>query len=233
MILIKPSFEILRITADPLDLIEDAGRTCYKSDSGRNLASNHLFAEKILKLGHESVIEHASATVRIITSRRVSHQIVRHRLASFSQESQRYCDYKGQVQFIRPLWAGDIPLGNYNIEKIKESVYLKAAERLWLYGRLDNEDEYQMLRHLGLAKEDARDCLPNAAATELVMTMNFRNWRNFFNLRADRHADPEMQRIAYPLLAEFQRRVPVIFDDIDQPKVAANPEPLAAGLGPK
>jgi thymidylate synthase (FAD) len=231
MILFDPSFEILRITDDPLQLIEESGRVCYKSDSGRNLESNHFFAAKILRLGHESVLEHAVMSVRVITSRRVSHQWVRHRLASYSQESQRYCDYRGEVAFIRPHWCPNIPLGRFD-EKANAPDLFTTQENLWLLGRINDEWEYQQLREAGLAKEDARDCLPNAALTELVATMNFREWRHFFTLRADKKADPEMRRLAIPLLTEVRKRVPVLFDNILQPEAASNNNPIS-GLGPK
>lgn len=214
MILLKPSFEILNITRDPLRLIERAGRVCYRSEDKIAEGSAERFCRMLIKNGHESVLEHAHATVEIVTSRDVTHQLVRHRLASPSQESQRYCDYySGHVRFIIPEWAtleaNDITDLNAEDEYVED-----AAEWEWLTQVFESETGYRLLRKLGKSPEQARAVLPNCTATTIVVTANFREWRHIFRLRSGSCADAEMRRVMLPLLSEMQNRVPVVFDDI-------------------
>jgi thymidylate synthase (FAD) len=166
----------------------------------------------LLRHGHESVLEHASATVRLITSRTVSHQLVRHRLASPSQESQRYCDYGQGVRFIVPEWFDDV-----DAEEILKQDKVDTVDDIynrWVQCRLQDEREYLTYLAAGLKLEQARTCLPNCAATTIVLTANFRELRHIFRLRTSLRADPEMRRSMLPILAEFQSRIPVIFDDV-------------------
>lgn len=214
MILMKPSFEILNITRDPLRLIERAGRVCYRSEDKIAEGSAEKFCRMLIKNGHESVLEHAHATVEIVTSRDVTHQLVRHRLISPSQESQRYCDYHfGHVRFIIPEWAtleaNDITDLNAEDEYVED-----AAEWEWLTQVFEAETGYRLLRKLGKRPEQARSVLPNCTATTIVVTANFREWRHIFRLRSGSCADAEMRRVMLPLLSEMQNRVPVVFDDI-------------------
>jgi thymidylate synthase (FAD) len=213
MILLKPSFEILNITRDPLRLIERAGRVCYRSEDKIADGSAEKFCRMLIKNGHESVLEHAHATVEIVTSRDVTHQMVRHRLISPSQESQRYCDYSGHVRFIIPEWATIEPDEMTNLNAADEYVE-DAADWEWLTQVFEAETGYQRLRELGKRPEQARSVLPNCTATTIVVTANFREWRHIFRLRTDSHADAEMRRMMQPLLAEMQNLVPVVFDDI-------------------
>ncbi len=198
MILVKPSVEIMAITTTPLQLIEAAGRTCYKSEDRITDESAPVFAAAILKRGHESVIEHASATVRFVCDRGVGNEIVRHRLASYSQISTRYCDYKGGVAFVIPPWCSED----------------SAAFEVWKTAMSAAEDAYKVLRADGWRPEQARAVLPLSLETEIVMTANFREWRHFFKMRTAPAAHPQMREVVIPLLAEFKSRVPVIFDDI-------------------
>ncbi|MCK9460626.1 MAG: FAD-dependent thymidylate synthase [Proteobacteria bacterium] len=202
MILIKPSSKVLAVSVFSLNLIELAGRVCYKSEDKITKESNLKFAEKIINLGHESVLEHASATVRIICDRGVSHEIVRHRLASYSQESTRYCDYnKSQVTFVIPPWVS-----------IEPGEYLVATNE-WMHAMISAEDAYKALRLQGWKPEQARSVLPNSLKTELVMTANFREWRHVFKLRTSDRAHPQMREIMCPLLEQFRQLIPVIFDE--------------------
>ena len=154
--------------------------------------------------GHLSVIEHQSVTVRVICDRGVSHEIVRHRLASYTQESTRYCNYtKGkfgsEITVIEPcFWSKDD-------EKYK--VWKKTIEQI--------EAGYNKLIELGATPQEARSILPNSLKTEIVITMNLREWRHFFTLRTSPAAHPQMREVAIPLLKEFQRLIPVVFDDIE------------------
>jgi thymidylate synthase (FAD) len=201
MILVKPSATVLSFTPWALELIEEAGRTCYKSEDKITKESAPIFAAAILKRQHDSVIEHASATVRFVCDRGVSHEIVRHRLASYSQESTRYCDYRGEVAFVIPPWCKE---GEYGFKAWSEA--MEAAEAYYKY-----------LRSFGWKPEQARAVLPNSLKTEVVMTANLREWRHFFRLRTALAAHPQMREVAVPLLLEMQHRIPVVFDDIPAP----------------
>jgi thymidylate synthase (FAD) len=168
----------------------------------------------LIKNGHESVLEHAHATVEIVTSRDVTHQLVRHRLTSPSQESQRYCDYSGQVRFIIPEWTGIEPDDEYDAVDFENVEVMSSPGWEWLTQVFGAETGYRLLRKLGKSPEQARSVLPNCTATTIVVTANFREWRHIFRLRTDSHADAEIRRVMQPLLAEMQNRVPVVFDDI-------------------
>ena len=205
MKIVKPSYEIVT-DIDGLAMlkrIEAAGRTCYKSESKITDDSCREFIAKILKSGHHSVIEHESVSVRIVCDRGITHEIVRHRLASYSQESTRYCNYSkgkygGEITVIKPyFWQEDC-----------------VGYRLWLEAMQHAERLYLELVDKGASAQEARSVLPNSLKTEIVMTCNVREWRHFFKLRAAPAAHPQMREIAMPMLAEFKSLIPVIFDDI-------------------
>lgn len=218
MLLVKPSAEILYINTEALQLIEAAGRTCYKSEDKITVDSAPKFAEMILKRGHESVVEHATATVRFICDRGVTHEIVRHRLASYSQESTRYCDYNGgHVAFVIPPWCRFLPGESYSCTDdaaLNTLTETADPESFWLYSMQLAENNYKKLRELGWKPEQARSVLPNSLKTEIVMTANLREWRHFFKLRTSAAAHPQMREVAIPLLAEMKERIPVIFDGL-------------------
>jgi thymidylate synthase (FAD) len=216
MLLVKPSFKII----DEIDgvkilrSIEQAGRTCYKSEDKISEGSAGKFVAMIIKRGHESVLEHEKVSVRIVCDRGVSHELVRHRIASFSQESTRYCNYEGGVAFVIPPWTSISP-GNY--EKGSHTLLVQfacPADAEWFWMMEEVENSYQTLLDNGWTPEKARSVLPNSLKTEIVMTANLREWRHFFKLRASTAAHPQMQEIAYPLLKEMSRLIPVVFDDI-------------------
>jgi thymidylate synthase (FAD) len=212
MILIRPSTEILHITPNALKNIELAGRCCYKSEGKTTEDSATQFVAMLLGRGHDSVLEHASATVRFICDRGVSHEIVRHRIASFCQESTRYCDYTGgHVQFIIPPWVSVDP-GTYNT--LPERVAGYTDDHAWLAATRSAEYAYKELRSLGWRPEQARAVLPNSLKTEVVMTANFREWRHFFTLRCAPAAHPQMREVAVPLHAHFAARFPEVFGDL-------------------
>lgn len=205
MKIIKPSFEILG-DPDPtaiLQNIEAYGRVCYKSERSISPDSVAPFIRRILKNGHESVIEHEKLTVRIICDRGVTHELVRHRIASYSQESTRYCNYSqdkfgNELTFIKPcFWPEDSPA--YSIwEKQMQAV----------------ETCYLALAAAGATPEQARSVLPNSLKTEIIVTMNLREWRHFFRLRTAKQAHPQMREIAIPLLQRMQALLPPVFEDI-------------------
>ncbi len=205
MLVINPSFSFIdEVNGEEiLKKLEKIGRTCYKSEDRITEESAKTFLRNIIKRGHESVIEHHIISVRIICDRGVSHEIVRHRLASFSQESTRYCNYSkdkfdGQLTFIKPSFFEE---GSFAYKKWEESM-------------LVIEKNYLDLIEEGIKPEQARTILPNSLKTDIVVTMNLRNWRNFFKLRCDASAHPQIREIAIPLLQEFNSKIPVIFEDL-------------------
>lgn len=210
MDLIKPSATIEAITPDALKLIERAGRTCYKSEDKITIISAGNFAGMIIKRGHETVLEHASATVRFICDRGVSHELVRHRIASFSQESTRYVNYGNadHIGFIIPEWC-NLPEGEVILRQYDE---LLPPDREWLEAMSHAEWHYQQLIVMGWRPEQARSVLPNSLKTEIVMTANFREWRHFFSLRDAAPAHPQMRELCGPLHEAFRQAVPIIFD---------------------
>jgi thymidylate synthase (FAD) len=193
-----------------LKRIEQAGRVCYKSEENITKDSAIKFAQNILKRGHEAVLEHCSFTVKFIVDRGVSHEIVRHRVASYCQESTRYCNYSkdkfgNEITVIRPcFWRED---EDENKEHIKFAV--------WKRSMAEAESAYFELLHMGATPQEARAVLPNSLKTEVVMTANIREWRHFFMLRVSPAAHPQMREVAIPLLKECQEKIPVLFDDIE------------------
>ena len=189
--------------AEILKRIEKAGRTCYKSEDRITDESAKAFVRKLIERGHESVLEHESITVRFICDRGVSHEIVRHRLASYSQESTRYCNYSGdrfgsELTFIEPCFWKEWTL----------------AYKQWSLAVAFAEKEYFALLDCGCTPQEARSVLPNSIKTEIVMTANLREWRHFLKLRTAKAAHPQMRELTVPLLHELQERIPVVFDDI-------------------
>ncbi len=210
MRLIKPSHKILFISPKPLEIIEAAGRTCYKSEDKITEGSAKKFVRMIIKRGHHSVIEHAYMSVRFICDRGVTHEIVRHRLAAYPQESTRYCNYKGGVTFIIPPWLHLSP-GDYLSPM---SGYLPEPDLVWIKSIFFAENSYISLLRLGWSPQQARSVLPNSLKTEFVMTANLREWMHVFKLRTSKAVHPQMRELMIPLLKEMKTLVPVIFDEI-------------------
>ena len=192
--------------------------SCYKSEKEITETSAKEFVRKRVKDGHLSVIEHAYMSVRFICDRGVTHEIVRHRLAAYSQESTRYCNYKGGVTFIIPLWCKDITCGEYSF---KDPLFLPcSSSKVWFHAMLDAEIDYIDILDLGWSPQQGRSVLPNSLKTEIVMTANLREWMHVFKLRTSKAAHPQMREIMCPLLEEMNTLVPIIFDDIKvQPDV--------------
>lgn len=188
-----------------LQLIERAARTCYRSEGKIAPDSASDFVRKITQVRkHVSVIEHASATVRFVIDRGVSHELVRHRLAAFSQESTRYCNYSkdsfgNEITVIRPCFW--------------ESGTIKW--KIWERACLEAEKEYFSLIREGATPQEARSVLPNSLKTEVVMTCNMREWRHVFSMRTSDAAHPQMRQVMRPLLLEFKSNLPELFEDIN------------------
>lgn len=209
MIIVDAGYEIL----DPLNgeeilrKIERIARVCYKSEDKITAGSAEKMVKALIKRGHEAMLEHFSFSVKFTCDRGVSHEIVRHRLASFAQESTRYCNYgkSGEVAFIRPLFfrADTVEFDN------------------WCDAMMLAERSYLDLIEAGKTPQEARAVLPNSLKTEIVVTANLREWRHFFKLRAvgtTGAPHPQMREVAVPLLKEVRERVPIIFDDLVLPE---------------
>jgi thymidylate synthase (FAD) len=214
---IMPRCEILDDVngEEMIKAIERAGRTCYKSENKITKDSARDFIKMILKNGHESVLEHEKVSVRIICDRGVSHEIVRHRIASYSQESTRYCNY-AKDKFGNEITVIDITTF-FLYCNLSEEDHLKACDT-WLSAMRRCEQDYKTLIDLGVQPQIARSVLPNSLKTEIVVTYNLREWRHFFKLRTTLKAHPQMRQIINPLLTAFKELIPVVFDDIEAEK---------------
>ena len=226
MKIIEQSHEILAY--DGPGLIEMAGRTCYKSEDKTGCTvpnepcerfgpghlyfcpcaqddcefhSSQRFVRQLIKRGHEAMLEHGVTTVKFTTNRGVTHELVRHRVASFGQESTRYVGYD-DVEFVRPVWWAKKPLG----------------QKVWTAAMKVTECAYRALLKIGWLPEEARDVLPNALKTEIVVTANYREWRHILKLRAigtTGKPHPQMRALMLPLLAEFKEKLPAVFEDLE------------------
>ncbi len=205
MRVIEPSHKIIYLPEpeEILKIIEIAGRTCYKSEHKISKDSATEFIRRIIRSGHESVIEHSICTVKFICDRGVSHELVRHRLAAYSQESTRYANYSSN------RFGSEITV-------IKPSFFKEGTKEYttWLRAMEEAEKAYMELISLGARPEEARSVLPNSLKTEIIMSANFREWRHVLRLRCSKRAHPQIREIMIPLLEELKDRIPVIFDDI-------------------
>lgn len=208
MKIIQPSYQIIgREELEGMKFlkrIEEVGRTCYKSEDKITETSAINFAKTLIKNGHEAMIEHNIISVRFICDRGVSHELVRHRLASFGQESTRYCNYSNE-KFGQEL-------------TVIAPCFFTPDSKLWTYwesAMLDCENMYFRLLENGAKPQEARSVLPNSLKTEIVVSMNIREWRHFFKLRCDTPAHPQMRQLTIPLLHELQQLIPVVFADLN------------------
>ena len=205
---------------EELQRIEIAGRTCYKSEDkiSPDGESAKRFVKMIIDNGHEAMLEHSSLSVKFICSRGVSHEIVRHRLFSFAQESTRYCNYSkgkfgGECTFIVPP-DQDWSVNTDEYEDEYDESETDSAKIVWYASLKIIEDDYMCLLKEGWKPEQARDVLPNALKTEIVVTGNYREWRHFFKLRTDAAAHPHIRALAMETLEDVKLRIPVVFDDL-------------------
>lgn len=189
-----------------LQKIEAAARTCYKSEGKIQEGSAAKMVASLIKSGHEAMLEHASVTVKFVVDRGISHELVRHRLASFAQESTRYCNYSkddfgSEITFIIPEYLE----------------YKSEGWNIWKESMKQAEDAYFKMLDFELSPQQARAVLPNSLKTEVVMTANLREWRHFFKLRAlgtTGKPHPQMLEVAVPLLEDMKNLIPVVFDDL-------------------
>ena len=216
MKIIKPSYEILTPISDggikELQHIEKIGRVCYKSED--RITDDGESAKKFVKMlisnGHEAMIEHSSLSVKFVVDRGVSHELVRHRIASFAQESTRYCNYSkdkfgNEITVILPCFF-DTGMGILSNSLVYQE-WKSACECA--------EERYFNLLKMGATPQQARTVLPNSLKTEITVTANYREWRNFFKLRTAEASHPQMREVTIPLLKELKTLIPIIFDDIE------------------
>lgn len=205
MKIIKPDVQFITPIdgATILKRLEQCGRVCYKSEDKITEGSAEKFVAGIIKRGHEAVLEHCSFTVKFICDRGVSHEIVRHRLAAYCQESTRYCNYGNgkfgeEITVIEPCFWPESDL--------KWAAWANLCSKA--------EDAYIDLLRMGATPQEARSVLPNSLKTEVVMTANIREWRHFLKLRCSPAAHPQMREVALILLEKVHALIPVCFDDI-------------------
>lgn len=196
MKIINPSVELIMPMSgiDMLKTIETAGRVCYKSESNITDDSSIKFVESVMNNNHGAVLEHASFTAHFVCDRGVSHEIVRHRLASYCQESTRYCNYSKdkfgkEITVVKPCF---LQKGSKAWDKWEAAMYYA-------------ENFYFRLLDLGLSAQEARSVLPNSTKTEVVMTANVREWQHFFKLRCAPDAHPQMREVANMLLIKAKK----------------------------
>ena len=222
MRVINQGYEILSKISkggiEELQHIERIGRVCYKSEDRitEDGESAKKFVKMLIERGHEAMIEHSSLSVLFICDRGVSHELVRHRIASFAQESTRYCNYS-KDKFGNGINVIDIDNGMWldkGMENLDETSFNCILSE-WKSAMEDAEKHYLKMIELGATPQIARSVLPNSTKTEITITANYREWRNFFKLRTDSHAHPQMRQITVPLLTELKQLIPVVFDDIE------------------
>ena len=221
MRLIKPSVTIdtgLRSGNEILNRLRIKANTCYKPEKKSPRSDIEFMHDLINVKKHRSILRHEQASVTMICSRSISHQIVRHGLAHFLQESQRYCNYSkkndGEVNFIIPFYLQDV--FTEGVYTTRSSLDLKGNKGAWIWYNhmIESEFDYHKLILAGWKPERARGVLPNDAKTEIVITANLEEWQHIFKQRADNHADESMQHLMTPLLEQFKEKIPVVFDNI-------------------
>jgi len=209
MKIIQPSYEILTSLNREgiLKHLEICGRTCYKSEDKITDDSASKFVSNLVKRGHLAMIEFFDIQVRFIHNRGFSHEVVRHRLCSFAQESTRYVDYKNDIQVIQPYWMDESFMDrddqNYCLDVKADAEWKKA-----IYTSITS---YMNLRAFGYSPQAARGVLPNDIKTEIVVKANLREWKTIFELRCPEAAHPDMRRIMIPLREEFRKILPEIY----------------------
>jgi thymidylate synthase (FAD) len=201
--IINASYEVIYAPTDVLERIELAARTCYKSEDDIAPGTASKMVHMLRDRGHFAMFDHVSASVRFVVDRGVSHELVRHRIAAYAQESTRYCNYSkgkfgGELTFISPCFWG-------------RGSFMRDT---WVEAMLNCESLYLTMVHNGASPQEARSVLPNSLKTEIVATLDFTAWRHVFRLRTSKAAHPQMREVMVPLLADFTQRWPEVFNDI-------------------
>ena len=233
--IMKPDVDDPKTYPDILRSLTEIGHTAYKSDAEVTDDKAEAFAKRLIRDGHESVLEHESIRVKFIVDRGISHELVRHRLAAFTQESTRFCCYDkdkfgNEITVIEPMWYAGIPKErkeliryewNLSYEEqhygINDFNDLEQRYGQWYIGCKEAEENYMAMLYFGAAPQEARNVLPTSLKTEVVMTANLREWRHILSLRAvgtTGKPHPQMQEVMLPLLAELYLKMPALFEDI-------------------
>lgn len=221
MKLIRPSFEIISPQEidgrEILKEIERVSRTCYKSEDRITDDSAEKLVKQLISRGHEAMLEFGpSIAVKFVCDRGVSHELVRHRVASFAQESTRYCNYgkEDHISFIIPEWIDDEQIEK--VSKLNENHCSEVFKTTlqWYTTVSDSESSYKALLNHGWTPQQARSVLPNSLKTEINISANIREWRHILKLRTSSQAHPQMRELMRPLLRELKSRIPLLFDDI-------------------
>lgn len=217
MKIIKSTHEILtKINREELlKTIEIIGRVCYKSEDKITENSASKFVKMLINRGHEAMIEHIGFSIKFTNDRGVSHEEVRHRIASFAQESTRYCNYSKE-KFGNEITYIDLNDGIKLDSQMKNlsSEQINLIINEWILACKDAENHYFKMLELGATPQIARSVLNNSTKTEIVITMNLREWRHFFDLRTANVAHPQMREVTIPLLKELKELLPEVFEDI-------------------
>jgi thymidylate synthase (FAD) len=183
---------------EQLRRIEKIGKISHGSETADDITGTKEFVRKLISWGHESVLEHVSITVDLTTSRGITHQLVRHRLASFLQESTRYVKYSDQITVVTPT-----------------SSMMESGLTCWRKAMEASEASYHHMLTLGAKPEVARGVLPTDLASRLIITANLREWRHIFRLRLSGAAHPDIRVLMKMILALFKEKIDVIFDEFD------------------
>lgn len=234
MKIIDPTFEFVQLatTVDAYRVIATAANNCYRAELNATPKTDVEIVDKIMRLGHLSVIEHVVVTVNIICDRGVTHELVRHRLASYSQESTRYCNYGAEkfgreLTFIRPVQCSEQILGQHTIDWGEEGLIgireegpinpeLTPGDNVFFWNQAVAERDYMNLLDCGWSPQEARAVLPNSLATKIAMTANLREWIHVFRMRCDKPAHPEMRRIMRLILNAMLEQYPTIFTPVHE-----------------
>jgi len=199
MKLIEQSHEILRVPTN-LKMIEKVGRSCYQSHDRTKEGSDIKLVKSFISNEHFAMLEFEDITVRFITNRGVTHELVRHRLCSFAQESTRYVKYDSNMEFIKPVWWSEST-------QVQRDTFLISCEC--------SELAYIDLLKEGWKPQQAREVLPNALKTEINVKANIREWRHIFKLRCSKKAHPQIRSLMFGLLIELKEKIPLVFDDCE------------------
>lgn len=200
--------------------IELCGRQCYQSSHKIGSDSYLKFIKNMIQSGHLSMAEHVSVTANITTNRGISHQLVRHRLGSYSQESTRYCNYSSgrfgnELTFITPVWISDKKTDLLKFQTTSETLItsIDDPDLTWYNSVLEAEKFYLTLLDKGYTPEKAREVLPNSLATNLSVTYNLRTWRHILSQRLDQKCHPQMRYLMALIAIKFLTYIPIFFED--------------------
>lgn len=218
MIILDPSIEIESFNGkEIMQNIEKACRTCYRSEDNITEDSYKSLLKNCINRGHESVLEHEKITITMICDIGVYKDLTRHRIASYSIESTRYCNYSkdkfdNQIKFIKPVFYKDWKSKDLN-EVIKDKELYKCY--LWENCMQNIEQDYNAMSEIEALPDEMRMLLPHSTAAKVTMTANIREWKHILSLRCSSHAHPAVQQLLIPFLLKLKEEMPEIFDSVE------------------